>query len=176
MTDRPPAAVAAADIVVADRDVAGLLPDLRSFFRRRVPVEHVDDLIQDTCLALMSRKGERIESLRNYAFVIGRNLLRGRWRRNSREGEAISQLAQMTSFEAQETPETQTIDQQVQDALSEAIDRLPPRTGMVFRLSRYDGLTYPEIALHLQISESAVEKNMMRALSALRHAMMEHRR
>jgi RNA polymerase sigma-70 factor (ECF subfamily) len=51
--------------------------------------------------------------------------------------------------------------------VSEGIDRLPPRTREVFLLQRIDNLKYREIAEQLEISQSAVEKHMARAMTFL---------
>ena len=51
--------------------------------------------------------------------------------------------------------------------VEQAIDELPPRTREVFVLHRIEGMKYSEIARALDISVSAVEKNMARALAHL---------
>ncbi|OAN56746.1 RNA polymerase sigma factor [Sphingobium sp. TCM1] len=51
--------------------------------------------------------------------------------------------------------------------VSEGIDRLPPRTREIFLLQRIDNLKYREIAERLEISQSAVEKHMARAMTFL---------
>lgn len=51
--------------------------------------------------------------------------------------------------------------------VAEGIDRLPPRTREVFLLQRIDNLKYREIAERLEISQSAVEKHMARAMTFL---------
>jgi RNA polymerase sigma factor (sigma-70 family) len=44
-----------------------------------------------------------------------------------------------------------------------AVARLPPRCREVFWNNRVDGLSYAQVAAHLGISVSAVEKHMARA-------------
>ena len=48
-----------------------------------------------------------------------------------------------------------------------ALDRLTPRTREIFLMHRLDGMRYREIARHLGISESAVEKHIAKALLLL---------
>jgi RNA polymerase sigma-19 factor, ECF subfamily len=55
--------------------------------------------------------------------------------------------------------------------VKEAIDAMPPASREAFVLSRYDGLTYAEIARVLEISVKAVEKRMSMALRHLRKAL-----
>lgn len=56
--------------------------------------------------------------------------------------------------------------------LTEAVERslqtLPDKSQTVFRLSRFEHLTIPEIAQRLDLSEKAVEYHLTRALTALR--------
>ncbi|MGB3464709.1 MAG: RNA polymerase sigma-70 factor [Cyclobacteriaceae bacterium] len=49
-----------------------------------------------------------------------------------------------------------------------AIDELPPRCSEIFKLSRFEGLKYQEIAEHLGISLKTVEVQMGKALRVLR--------
>ena len=48
------------------------------------------------------------------------------------------------------------------------IDKLPPRCSEIFKLSRFEGLKYKEIADHLDISIKTVEVQMGKALKVLR--------
>ncbi|WP_460636435.1 sigma-70 family RNA polymerase sigma factor [Larkinella harenae] len=59
--------------------------------------------------------------------------------------------------------------------IEEAIQGLSPQCKRAFLLSRVDGKKYPEIAQEMQISGSAVEKLMSRALSQLRQELKRHR-
>lgn len=52
--------------------------------------------------------------------------------------------------------------------IMEAVGKLPPRARTVFELSRFEGLTYPEIADFMGISEKTVENQMRIALFKLR--------
>jgi RNA polymerase sigma-70 factor (ECF subfamily) len=57
-----------------------------------------------------------------------------------------------------------------------AIARLPKRTRNVFLMHRFDDLPYDRIAHRLGISEKAVEREMVRALCAIRKAREDHER
>lgn len=50
----------------------------------------------------------------------------------------------------------------------QAIEELPDRPRMVYKMSRLEGLTYSEIAEILEVSPKTVETHMSRALSMLR--------
>lgn len=57
---------------------------------------------------------------------------------------------------------------QLSETLKQGIDRLPERRRQVFTMSRFDGLSYEEIAGQLAISKSAVNKHIIEALLFLR--------
>jgi RNA polymerase sigma-70 factor (family 1) len=53
-------------------------------------------------------------------------------------------------------------------AFEKALQQLPPKTRDVFRMSRFEHLSVKEIALHLNISEKAVEYHITSSLKTLR--------
>ncbi len=55
--------------------------------------------------------------------------------------------------------------------LQDAIEELPTRCKLVYRLSRQQGMTQPEIATFLDISVKTVEAHMTRALMILRERL-----
>lgn len=55
-----------------------------------------------------------------------------------------------------------------------AVNELPEERQKVFRLNRYEGLKYKEIAQHLGISVKTVEGQMSKALKFLREELQEY--
>lgn len=62
---------------------------------------------------------------------------------------------------------------ELNDKITEAIERLPTGCKNIFKLSRFDGLKYSEIADHLNISVKTVETQISRALSRLREELKD---
>ena len=60
-------------------------------------------------------------------------------------------------------------------AVRQAIAELPDRQRIAIVLSHYEGLTYVEVAAALETSVPAVESLLIRARSALRDKLVEHR-
>lgn len=54
-----------------------------------------------------------------------------------------------------------------------AVEELPPARKEVFKLSRFEGLSYKEIAQRMEITEKTVENQMGRALKTLREKLGE---
>lgn len=75
---------------------------------------------------------------------------------------------------ATETVEEQLLHQELEDKIAVAINTLPPRCQEVFRLSRFEDLSYKEIAAKLEISIKTVENQMGKALKVLRAALKDY--
>lgn len=157
------------------RNVAALArryrPVLMRYFSRHLPsLEDAEDLTQET-LARLSRQPEAsiagLADVEAYLLRIASNLLRDRFRRDrSRHASDHVPLEAVPPAHRGEEPSCERVyeDKERLRRFLEALDELPPRCHQVFLLQRYDGLTYSAIAKRLEISVSAVEKHMMRAL------------
>lgn len=62
-------------------------------------------------------------------------------------------------------------EKQIKEAIKEAIEDLPQRAKMTYKLHRHDGLTYPEIAEVMDVSVKTVESQMTRTLKTLREQL-----
>lgn len=61
-----------------------------------------------------------------------------------------------------------TITQEAEDKLMELIDQMPERRREIFKLSRFNGMSYRQIAERLHISENTVDSQIRNALAFLR--------
>jgi len=66
------------------------------------------------------------------------------------------------------------ISKELEHQIEIAINALPPKCGMVFRLSRFENLSYAEIAEQLGISIKTVENQMIKALKILRVELKDY--
>ena len=69
---------------------------------------------------------------------------------------------------ASDTPERDVELAQLEDAVADAVEALPPRRREVFRLARERGFSYAEIAEITQLTRQTVANHMSLALSDLR--------
>ena len=130
-----------------------------------------EDLAQDVFLELWKRRESippdssegayLLQSVRNRALNHLRHLQVQR--KNVMHIEAITGPAEFADARARRD--------ELQDAATNAIAELPPRTREVFIMSRERGLKYLEIAEILGITVKAVEANMSRALKSLREKL-----
>ena len=61
----------------------------------------------------------------------------------------------------------------IRKRINDEIEKLPPRCSEIFKLSRFEGLKYQEIAEHLDISVKTVEVQMGKALKVLRENLSD---
>lgn len=66
------------------------------------------------------------------------------------------------------TPATQLEYRQLSDILQQGIELLPSRRKQVFKMSRFEGMTYEHIATELSISKGTVNEHIVEALAFLR--------
>ena len=62
---------------------------------------------------------------------------------------------------------------ELNELIVRTLDQLPERTRQIFKMNRFEGLKYKEIARELSISIKTVEANMGKALKALKIALKE---
>lgn len=73
----------------------------------------------------------------------------------------------------QHTPDSHLEYKQLSEAIARGIEQLPTRRQQIFKMSRYDGLSYEEIAQQLGIAKSTVKDHILEALVFLRTYIKE---
>lgn len=124
------------------------------------------DLIQDLFLRFWKRPKQPVEALDSYLMRSARNLAIDHLRSEQARLRSLDHLEDLY-----DVPETASIDFALQareelQHIQGALQALPERTRQIFLLNRVHGCTYADIANSLNLSQSAVEKHMMRALDA----------
>ena len=67
-----------------------------------------------------------------------------------------------------ENPQNSLEVKELHQSIDTIIDNLPERCRQVFVLSRFESMSYKEIAEHLQVSPKTVENQISKALKVLR--------
>ncbi|UCJ08974.1 RNA polymerase sigma-70 factor [Chitinophaga pendula] len=70
--------------------------------------------------------------------------------------------------------ETLQEEQELKVEIYRAVEQLPAQCRKVFKMSRFDGLKYREIAADLKISEKTVENHIVHALKLLRETLLQN--
>lgn len=150
---------------------------MRFATRRLGSSEAAADLVQDVYLRSAAMPPEQARNAKSYLFTIASRLIIDQWRRKRRLSRADANDFELERA-ADKAPdaEASVLSREELRVLMHAIDALPPRTRMVFRLHRFEELSYAEIAEKLAISKNTVMVHMVNALTQLRAVMQDHRR
>lgn len=128
--------------------------------------ETAADLVQDTYVRLL-RLGDAhvVEQPRALLHRIAANLAIDHLRKEKNGVQAFDDMDAAMAVPSQSpSPERELLAKQRLRLCLQAIEQLPPRSREAFVLCRVYGYSYQEIAIRMGISESGVEKLLMRAL------------
>lgn len=150
--------------------------ELLHYLRKRLgDRELASDLAQETLSRMMKyRDADDIEDYRQMLFRIANNLIsehhRTRQRHHAGDHHSIDDTGPLRSADP---PVEAIVDarQAIDILLKRTIGDLPPKCRLAFMLSRFDGLSYPQIAERMGVSVKMVEKHITKALLACRAAV-----
>jgi RNA polymerase sigma factor (sigma-70 family) len=94
-------------------------------------------------------------------------------RKKSRHAEIEADLAARNTGSVTE-PGVLLEVKEIREVVNKTLDELPEKPALIFRMSRYEGMKYREIAEKLSISIKTVEANMGKALQIFRKNLQEY--
>lgn len=114
-------------------------------------------------------------SLKTYLYRAVKHRCLDLIRKNMMKEKYVSgQLEDQQTSPQYDESQTDFDSEKFEQLVKKAIESLPDRAKMVYKLSRSDGLTYNEIAKVLEISPKTVESQMSRALNTLRAELSKY--
>ena len=128
----------------------------------------VEDLAQEVFIRLWNKRNQ-LNVTQSFAAYIRRmaiNEALGYLRKTKRN--PVEALDTVQHDSAGTGAEEEYLYGELKENINQAIDTLPPRCKLIFQLSRFEDLTYKEIAAKLDISIKTVENQMGKALRILR--------
>lgn len=142
---------------------------LRRYFRRRIPEDEVDDLVQDVFVRIQTAQSdEPVENVESYLFTTARHVLANLYRDQATRAALLrGELPEGAEVIDLLTPERIAIGFEEYERVVNAICNLPPRTRQAFELYRIENLTYQEIAKKMDITKNSVRDLMRRALDRI---------
>lgn len=131
--------------------------------------EATEDIVQDVFMKIWRRKDQLDlrQSIKSYLFRSSVNTALNYLEKNRRNTSMGEHDADNLGYSSNNT-EDELRYQEVSQRIDHAVQALPPKCRTVFALSRYEELSYAEIADQLSISVKAVEKHMGKALKLMR--------
>lgn len=136
-------------------------------------IDEGKDIAQKVFIRFWEKRGDIVinESAISYLkrMAINESVAESRTRKRRQEIRGGMETASQTS----ETGETQVIQAETKETIMVAVENLPDKCREVFKMSRFEELTYKEISETLNISVKTVESHMGRALRELRGALRQ---
>lgn len=160
---------------------------LEAFIRHRVPLRRfiarlmrntadVDDVTQEAFLRAFSvEQGREIKQPKSFLFRIAKHIALTQLTKKSRQITSY-----IEDFEGSEvigmvgSTEDEVVGQETLGVHCEAVATLPPQCRQVYLLRKVHGLSHKEIATHLGIAVSTVEKHLIKGVE-LCDRYIEHR-
>lgn len=135
--------------------------------------EEAVDILHETYLRLLRLDdlGHLQQNPRAYVFTIATNLARDAMRRRStRKTDAHDEFDELEFTSLEPTP-TEVFDWgRSLERLKQSLSSLPELTRKIFVHSRFDEMTYTQIAQQLKISTRTVERHMSNAMRTLQNS------
>jgi len=154
--------------------MAGLLKsrfrDLNRLLRRGgATQEDAEDLVQEAILRLhiYTRTGAEVRNPEAFVTRTAFNLAVDAYRRARGDRYESNPIEELDLIDPGPTPDEVFAAEQRLLKMKEALDRVSSRTREIFLMHRLQGFSHMEIARKLGISQSAVEKHVASAVTAL---------
>jgi RNA polymerase sigma-70 factor (family 1) len=109
----------------------------------------------------------QIENLTVYLYTAAKNTSLNYLSARAKENITDSFDFFSVQLSDDQSPEKKLITSELMKKISTAIDQLPPRCKMVFKLVREDGLSYKEVGAILNISPKTVDAQMVIAVKQI---------
>lgn len=145
---------------------------LKGYLMRTVSPLDAEDLMQEVFLRMARHKDlAQIDNLQAFMYTTATNLLRDRWRRNNAKYAPTMVSCDDVLLEAGATDPAEIVEwQESLEKVAREIERLKEKPRCAFELSRIHGRSYIEIAKHMSVSVSMIEKHISCTLTRLRQA------
>lgn len=131
--------------------------------------QHAEEIVHDALLNVWTNKDKLDEnrSVLPYLYTITRRLALNALRDIATSQKAMDELWLNIERLSNETEELVLLND-LRQFTESAVIHLPVQQQLVFRMSRYEGLNYDEIAEKLNLSRNTVKNHLVAALKTLR--------
>lgn len=132
-----------------------------------------EEIVSDTFLAVWENRKSLLEvtNFDSYIFTIARHKSISYFRANQMIKVEIDETVTDLFFQTDTTPEEDFISKETVDSLNNAINSLPDKCKMAFKLVREDKMKYKDAAQVLDISVKTLEAHITTAVKKIREAL-----
>lgn len=153
-------------------------PSLRSWLRRAVGPDEIEDIIQESyCRISNMRDISHIKNGRAYLFTTAKMIIIERVRRSRVVSiETVAELDKLQLYCEERSPEDIVVARNYLNNVTRLMDQLPERCRKIFRLRKIDGLSQREVATQLGLAEHIVENDVAKGLNLILKAIADDER
>jgi RNA polymerase sigma-70 factor (ECF subfamily) len=137
--------------------------------------DEAEEMVQQTFTVLWEKR-ETIEvqsSVKAYLYKAVYNSSLNRIK-HQKVKQAHREYYEYQGEELDYSPDNQMVGKELQLQINQAVEQMPDQCRKVFELSRFENLTYAEIAEQMNLSIKTVEKHKMKALQILRENLKDY--
>ena len=134
--------------------------------------EDAEELVQDVFVMVWEKRKDLKShlSFNSYLFTVSFNAIRKHFRKKARERKHLNNyLADLVLNEDTTTSEIQY--NELCELVNKAIDGLPEKRKIIYKLSRQEGISNDDIARQLNVSKKTVENQISFALKFIREQL-----
>ena len=137
--------------------------------------EEAEEIVQSTFLSVWDKREDLAihTGVKPYLYAMVRNASLNLLKHQKiKQQHATTELA--VAEKSVESVTRTVMASELEDRISNALNKLPEQCRLVFKLSRFEELKYAEIAEHLNISIKTVENQMGKALKIMREQLKDY--
>ncbi|RPD41323.1 RNA polymerase sigma-70 factor [Chitinophaga barathri] len=135
--------------------------------------EQAEEIAADVLVNIWRNRGQLpgIDNIRVYLYVSARNISLNYLKQQHRQATLSLDDVSVSMGPLAMDPEQLFISAELVNRVRSAIDQLPPRCKLIFKLIREDGLKYKEVASILDISVNTIDNQMAIAFKKISQAI-----
>ena len=136
-----------------------------------------EEMVGDTFLAIWEKRESIVVTpgIKYFLIKSTKNTCLQYLRKKKLETQSIDTVStEKMILWSDDYPLGQLFEKEIMDIVEQTVQAFPPQIQKVFRLSRYNEMTYSEIAHILNVSENTVKTQIKIALSRLREALKDY--
>jgi RNA polymerase sigma-70 factor (family 1) len=138
--------------------------------------ETAEEIVEDAFVQIWKNRlrVSRLENLNWYLYITTRNISYSYHRKQKRHKHYELDDIVLPYYQVDATPEDILISRELLQLINRAINNLPPKCRLIFKLVKEDKLKYCEVAELLQLSDKTVENQIGIALKKIHSAIRKH--
>lgn len=155
-----------------------ILPLKNQLFRLALRITlnrfEAEDIVQDTLIKVWNRRSdwEDIDSIEAFSLTICRNLSLDRIKKKENDNNSLEDVKGVEPLSSS-NPQDRMIQADRVNLIRQILDSLPEKQRSCMQLRDFEGKSYKEIAVILDITEEQVKVNIFRARQAVKQRYLK---